>query len=127
MDEPVVFACACPTCREIILVAPADIHKPVAPRCHCRARETVDAVFGPRAWDHCRDPRLLRDCLAILCVRCSPRTLRLLCAALGSLVYDWCKNYWFREAVAAGEEWADGASRLRNINEIRDGLRHYGW
>ena len=125
MANTVIFACACPACRETQLVPAADIHKPIAPLCHCPTRETVDFEFGPDDWDRCTEPRLLRDCLGILCLPSSRRQLRLLGVALGHLVYDWCKNYWFREAIDAGEELADDKNTKRDLAGIRNTLEPY--
>lgn len=130
MGEPRVFACACPACGTIVLVSAADIRKPVTARCRCRTRKSTDTPFGRREWDACREPRLLRECLVALEIAPSRRIRRLLPVGIGRLIFDWCRNYWFREAIARGEEFADTPSLPRRKSEIVEGLaptRYAAW
>lgn len=125
MAQPLVFACTCPGCGLTVLVPAEDVHKPLPRRCQCRATETVDTPFGRREWDGCRDPRLLRECLAALRLRITPRKSRLIAVAVGRVVFDWCRNYSFREALAAGEELADTGTTAAKLDAVREGLRRF--
>jgi hypothetical protein len=53
----------------------------------------------------------------------SPRKLRLISCGVARTAFDWCRNFWFREAVAAGEAWADGRPAVGEIRVRLEALR----
>lgn len=125
MVRPHLFACACPMCGAAVLVPFTELSRPITPVCRCPTRHTVDTRFARREWDGCRNPRLLRECLALLDITPSARKRRLLAAGVGRVVFDWCRNHWFREAIPCGEELADAGTSARRPDDIRAGLERF--
>jgi hypothetical protein len=122
MGQPQLFTCACPNCGVAVVVPAADLNKPVVPRCRCTTRESVDTPFARREWEATRDPRLLREALAALGWKLTPRQVRLIAVGIARVAYGWCRNYWFRQAITCGEELANSGTSTERHEEIRAGL-----
>jgi hypothetical protein len=65
---------------------------------------------------------VLLGCLRVLGLSFSERKNRLSFCAVARLEFGWCRNFWFREAVPAAEEWADAGEPPADALEVRQNL-----
>jgi hypothetical protein len=74
--------------------------------------------FGPAQWEACRSPYLLGECLRLLQGDLSSRKARQAVVAICRVCFGGCRNHWFREAVAAGEELVAAGITGRDCRQI---------
>jgi hypothetical protein len=105
MSDAVLFTCPRCGAHRQLDTRPADE----------RVRCLRCAVFSPHAgrlfnsadWKAAQDPYRMAAVLTGLGREPSERKWRLLACAIGRTSFDWCRNPWFRDALAAAAAWAD--------------------
>ncbi|HEY1190426.1 MAG TPA: hypothetical protein VGE74_22520 [Gemmata sp.] len=118
MADVVLFFCPqCDSCRHLT-TAPAD------ERVRCIACDTffphTGRVFGAAEWQTATDPVLMATVLAEFRQPPTDRKWRLLSCAIARTEFDWCRNPWFLDALAAAETWADAGQRPRAAGACAD-------
>ena len=108
----------CPACEAAVVAGRAG-GTTECPHCRYRWPTSEAREFGRRQWDTERSAQLLLGCLGALGWRLGQRKVRLVYAAVARVGFDWCRNLWFREAVAAGERWADTGGPPFGVDDIR--------
>src|SRR4051794_2055700 len=106
MPQTLLHLCQCPSCEAGVILGAIDTRTECR-HCQYRFLPHNPTVFGRRQWDAEQNPELLAACLWALGRASSPRKRRLVFCGLARTAFDWCKNFWFREAVELAEQWAD--------------------
>lgn len=95
----------CPSCRHL---QPWAGESPVrCARCAYLDDTPLASQFGCVEWDSSDDRGAMLTCYRALGKGVSRRKVRLLYCGIARTQFGSCRNRWFLEAVAAGEEWAD--------------------
>jgi hypothetical protein len=78
--------------------------------------------FGRHEWQTEGSALVMRGCLRRLGLDPDRRKQRLIFCGVARTEFDWCRNFWFREAVSAAEKWADGGEEPEGVPEVQQKL-----